>query len=63
MGVMTAGWMISNGQSFSDMVSSEAEGAMDQFFGEGSAGAFAGFLSFLEDPANAWLDRCGISLP
>jgi hypothetical protein len=63
MGVMIAGWMISNGQSFSDMVSSEAQGAMDQFFGEGSGGAFAGFLSFLEDPANAWLDRCGISLP
>jgi hypothetical protein len=63
MGVMMAGWMISSGQSFSDMVSSEAEGAMDQFFGEGSGGAFAGFLSLLEDPANAWLDRCGISLP
>ncbi len=63
MGVMTAGWMISNGQSFSDMMTSESEGAMDQVFGEGGAEAFAGMLSFLEEPANEWLDRCGIELP
>jgi hypothetical protein len=63
MGVMIAGWMISNGQSFSEMLTSESQGAMDQYFGEGSGEAFAGFLSFLEDPANAWLDRCGITLP
>ena len=63
MGVMTAGWMISNGQSFSDMMTSDSEGAINQVFGGGGAEAFAGMLSFLEEPANEWLDRCGIELP
>ena len=63
LGVMTAGWMISNGQSFSEMMTSESEGALDQVFGEGGSEAFAGMLAFLEDPADEWLDRCGIQVP
>jgi hypothetical protein len=63
MGVMTAGWMISEGKLFSEMVPGDADGALGQMFGEEGAGAFSGMLSLLEEPAMAWFDRCGIPKP
>jgi len=54
-GVMTAGWMISEGKLFSEMDPGESEGAMGQ--------AFSQFMGLLEQPAMGWFDRCSIPLP
>jgi hypothetical protein len=54
-GLMTAGWMISEGKLFSEMDPGESEGAMGQ--------AFSQFIGLLEQPAMGWFDRCSIPLP
>jgi hypothetical protein len=54
-GVMTAGWMVSEGKLFSEMDPGESEGAMGQVFSQ--------FMGLLEQPAMGWFDRCSIPLP
>jgi hypothetical protein len=63
MGVMTAGWMISEGKLFSEMVPEDAAGAMGELFGPDSEQSIAGLMGLLEQPAMAWFDRCGIPKP
>jgi hypothetical protein len=63
MGVMTAGWMISEGRKFSEMQPEESDGAMGEIFGERAGQAFTGFMELLEGPAMGWFDRCGIPVP
>ena len=63
MELMLAGWTIRNGVSYENMLGEEAQGAMSQFFGEGSGEALAESLESFGDPAGGWLDRCGIEIP
>jgi hypothetical protein len=63
LGLMTAGWMISDGKSFGDMKSGESVGAMDQIFGEEGSELIAGIVDMMEKPAEGWFDRCGIPMP
>lgn len=63
MGVMTAGWMISEGKSFSEMVPEDATGAMGEMFGPNGELPISGMMELLEQPAMAWFDRCGIPKP
>jgi hypothetical protein len=63
MGVMIAGWMISNGKTFSEMQAEGDQGAMGDAFGEGAQEAMSGFLQMLDDSSASWLDRCGIPHP
>ena len=61
IGLMTAGWMIGDGQSFGDMRADaeEAEGALGEIWGEGATG----MLSMFEEISGAWFDRCQIPVP
>jgi len=63
MGVMTAGWMISEGKSFSEMVPEDASGALGELFGPDGDLPLSGMMELLEQPAMAWFDRCGIPKP
>lgn len=63
LGLMPAGWMISDGKSFGDMKSGGSARAMDQIFGDEGSQIIAGFVEMLEQPAKDWFDRCGIALP
>lgn len=61
IGLMTAGWMIGEGQSFSEMraEAEAAEGALGDIWGEGADQ----MLSMFEGLSGAWFDRCGIPEP
>lgn len=63
MGVMTAGWIISEGKTFSEMTPEDSGGAMGDLFGPDGGQAFSGMMGLLEKPAMGWFDRCQIPVP
>jgi len=63
MGVMIAGWMISEGMSFAELQAEDSEGATSGTFGEAASEAAAGMLEMFEASSTGWFDRCGIPVP
>jgi hypothetical protein len=59
MGVMIAGWMISEGQSFAEMQAAEEAGAGGETFG----GTMSGLLEMFNESSGSWFDRCSIPRP
>jgi hypothetical protein len=55
MGVMGAGWIISEGMTFSEMAPDDVGGTLGETLSQ--------FMGLLEQPALGWLDRCGIPVP
>jgi len=60
MSVQMAGWMITEGGGFSELLESDSGGALGEFLGSEAASALSGFLGFVEGPALDRLERCGI---
>jgi hypothetical protein len=63
MGVMIAGWMISEGRSFAELQAQDSEGATSGAFGEAASEAAAGMLEKFEASSTGWFDRCSIPMP
>ncbi len=63
LAIQLAVWMASEGKSFSEMLEEDTgEGAMGSLLGGESAQMLQGVLDVIEGPAQAWLDRCGVTL-
>jgi hypothetical protein len=60
MSVLFAGWMVSEGTSFSELMESEEAGALQDILGSEAGQAFAGVMGIIEGPAMDRLARCGI---
>ncbi len=60
MSVLFAGWMISEGMSYGEMIGGDEVGALGDVLGSEASGALAGIIDVIEGPAQAWLDKCGI---
>ncbi len=60
LSVQMAGWMITEGGGFSELLESDSGGALGEFLGSEAASALSGFLGFVEGPALDRLERCGI---
>ena len=60
MSVLFAGWMVSEGTSFSELMESEEEGALQGILGSEAGQAFAGVMGIIEGPAMDRLASCGI---
>jgi hypothetical protein len=60
IGVQFAGWMVSEGSPFQQLLESGAGGAIGDLLGSDVGEALAGVFELVEGPAMDWLDRCGI---
>ena len=60
MGVQFAGWMVSEGSPFQELLESGEGGAIGDLLGSDVGEALAGVFELIEGPAMDWLDRCGI---